>query len=113
MVELGELEGHRADFDKRGTQVMVVSLEGTEAAAETQKQVPHLRVVADAKRGLASAVDVIDKGAAPDGGDAAAPTTILIDQEGKVRWLFRPDRFLERLSQDDLLAAVDKHLPGK
>jgi hypothetical protein len=29
-----------------------------------------------------------------------------------VQWVFRPDRFLERLSPDQVLEAVDKHLSG-
>ena len=30
----------------------------------------------------------------------------LVDGSGNVRWLFRSDRFLERLSPDQLLAAI-------
>jgi hypothetical protein len=45
------------------------------------------------------------------GQDPAAPTTILVDGQGTVRWLFRPDRFLERLSPAQLLAAIDEHMP--
>jgi hypothetical protein len=31
---------------------------------------------------------------------------------GPVRWLFRPDRFLERLLPAQLLAAIDAHTPA-
>jgi hypothetical protein len=37
--------------------------------------------------------------------------TILVGGQGTVRWLFRPGRFLERLSPAQLLAAIDEHLP--
>ena len=49
---------------------------------------------------------------APDGGDTAAPTTLLVDGGGTVRWTFRPDRFLNRLSPSQVLAAVDKEMPA-
>jgi alkyl hydroperoxide reductase subunit AhpC len=111
MVELGELEEHYADFRERNTQVMVASLEDIKKAAKTQEEFPHLIVVADADRRLAKAADVIHKGSAPDGGDTAAPTTFPIDRTGKVRWVFRPDRYIRRLSPQELLDAVDTHLP--
>lgn len=41
-----------------------------------------------------------------------APTTILIDRTGLVRWVGRKDRYIERLTPADVLAAVDQHLRG-
>ena len=55
---------------------------------------------------------IIDGGSHPDGGDTAAPTTLLVDGGGTVRWTFRPDRFLNRLSPSQVLAAVDKEMPA-
>ena len=71
-----------------------------------------MEVVADKERGLCSVVDLIHPHSAPDGGDTAAPTTILIDRTATVKWLFRPDRYLRRLSPNELLAAVDKYFPA-
>ncbi len=110
MIELGQLEKHHEDFERRNVRVMVVSLEGTDDAAKTQKQFPHLKVVADDKRNLISVASVIHAHADPEGGDAAAPATILVDRDGIVRWVFRPERFLTRLSPEELLDAVDHHL---
>ncbi len=45
--------------------------------------------------------------------DTNAPTTFLIDGAGKVRWLFRPDAFVVRLTPDELLAAIDGALSAK
>lgn len=59
---------------------------------------------------MCQALQVMHPGAGYDGGDVAAPTTILVDGQGTVRWLFRPDRFLKRLSPAELLAAIDEHL---
>jgi alkyl hydroperoxide reductase subunit AhpC len=111
MIELGQLERHHEDFAKRNVRVLVVSLEGQDDAEKTQTQFPHLLVVADADRSLINAAGVLHAQAGPEGADAAAPTTILIDRGGVVRWLFRPDLVLTRLSPEELLAAVDNQLP--
>ena len=111
MIELGGLEAHHADLAQRNARIVVVSLEGPEQAMQTQADFPHLRVVSDPEGKLAGAVEVIHKHSAPGGGDTSAPTTILIDRQGQVRWLFRPDRITVRLAVPDLLAAVDQHLP--
>ena len=110
MHELGELEGRHADFARRNARLVVVSLEGREEGQQTKAQFPHLTVVSDEERQLASVVDVLHPHSAPGGGDTAAPTSLLIDRQGIVRWLYRPDRVLRRLSADELLAAVDQHL---
>src|SRR5262245_29884103 len=112
MTELGQLEAEYREFDKRKARVVVISLEGQETAQATQADFPHLVVVADADRQVAGALDVIHHHSAPDGGDTTAPTTILVDGGGTVRWTFRPDRFLTRLSPAQVLAALDEHMPG-
>jgi peroxiredoxin len=111
MIELGELEARHEDFARRNARIVVVSLENRDDAAKTQAQFPHLLAVADADRQLISTADVLHPHAGPDGADAAAPTTFLIDRTGTVRWLFRSDRFFARLSPDELLAALDQHCP--
>jgi len=110
MLELGELERRHDDFAQRNTRVVVVSLEDTAAAQKTQIDFPHLLVLADKGRGLAEAGGFIHPHAAPDGGDANVPTTILIDRHGTVRWLYRPSSAMIRLSPDEVLQAVDEHL---
>ena len=114
MIELGQLESHHEEFARRHVQVVVASLEGITDAEKTQLQFPHLVVLSDEQRGLARAADVIHERSGPGGGDTAAPTTILVDRNGVVRWLFRPDRVIVRLTTDEVLAAVDRHLtPGR
>jgi alkyl hydroperoxide reductase subunit AhpC len=113
MIELGELEGHEADFAKRNTRVVVVSVEKPDEAKKTQTEFPHLVVVADEQRGLSTVADVIHPNSAQDGGDTAAPATLLIDHRGIVRWESRPSSFLTRLSPDQLLAAIDQHLSAE
>jgi peroxiredoxin len=84
-------------------------LEGPEEAGQTQADFPHLVVVADKGRGLSEAAGVIHPGSTPDGGDTSAPTTVLVDRHGTVRWLYRPGEALTRLSPDEVLEAVDRH----
>jgi len=111
MTELGELERHHEEFAQRNTRVVVISLENAEEAKKTQADFPHLVVVADQGKGLSSVADVIHPHSSPDGGDTAAPATLLVDRQGTVRWEFRPSRYLTRLSPDELLAAIDRSLP--
>lgn len=113
MAELGELERRHADCERRNTRIVVISVEGSETAKQTQAAFPHLAVVTDADRGLSNVADVIHRHSAPDGGDTAAPATLLVDREGIVRWQYRPNRYLTRLSPDDLLAAIDQYLASR
>jgi peroxiredoxin len=109
MVELGELEKHHQEFDKRSVRIVVVSNDDPATAAITQADFPHLTVVSDAEQNIARALGVIHSGMGPGGADTNAPTTFLVSGDGTVRWLFRPERFITRLSPDQLVAAIDKN----
>jgi len=111
MIELGQLERHHEDFARRNTRVVVVSMEGLDDARLTQAQFPHLFVVADQGRGLSEAGEFIHAHAARDGGDADAPTTVLVDRHGTVLWLYRPSEVIARLSPNEVLQAIDAHVP--
>jgi peroxiredoxin len=107
MVELGQLEKHHAEFEQRHVRIFVVSDDDRPTAEKTQADFPHLRVVSDADHTLANAVEVIHAGAGRGGKDTNAPTTFLIDGAGKVRWVFRPNSFVRRLSPEEVLAEID------
>lgn len=113
MTELGQLEAHWQEFEKRKVKVVAVSIENQEKAKATQADFPHLILVADPERKTAEALAVLHPKSAPDGGDTAAPTTILVDGGGSVRWLFRPERVLTRLTPEELLTAIDKEMQSK
>src|SRR5436190_9536610 len=98
MIELGQLEKHWREFDSRKVQIVAVSIEDREAAEATQADFPHLVIVSDADRQLSGAATVIHEKSAPDGGDTASPSTLLVDGDGIVRWIFRPSRVFNRLS---------------
>jgi peroxiredoxin len=111
--ELGELEKRHADFVKRGLRIVAVSVDDREATELTQRLVPHLTVLGDPDRKMTEAFQAMHPGKGPGGSDIAAPTTFLLDSTGTVRWVFRPERVIVRLSPDELLAAVDEHLAAK
>ena len=111
MIELGQLERRHEDFARRNTRVVAISVEGPDEARRTQADFPHLVVLADQGRGLSEAAGVIHPHAGPDGSDIDAPTTILVDRHGRVRWLYRSGEAIARLSPDEVLQAIDQHLP--
>jgi alkyl hydroperoxide reductase subunit AhpC len=112
MIELGQLERRHEDFARRNTRVIVISMEGLDDAGTTQLDFPHLLVLADNGRGLSDAVEIVH----PHAGrfswheDADYPTTILVDRQGMVRWLHRSS-VITRLSPDEVLEAIDQHIP--
>ncbi len=113
MKELGELEKHQQEFAQRGVRVVVVSNDDQKTAQATQADFPHLVVVSDAAQNVARAMQVIHPGMGPGHTDTNAPTTFLVDGDGTVRWVYRPERFIVRLSPADLVAAIDKNLVKK
>ena len=111
MIELGQLERRHEDFASRNLRVIVVSVEGQDAARKTQADFPDLLVLSDESHGLSDAAALIHKHAGPDGGDIDMPTTILVDKRGQVRWVYRTPEVISRLSPDEVLQAVDAHMP--
>ncbi len=111
MVELGQLEEHWQEFEKRKVRVVVVSVEDIDKAKATQEDFPHLTVVSDADKQMTRTLDVLHRHSAPDASDTAAPTTFLVDGKGIVRWTFRPDRVFTRISPSELLTTIDRELP--
>lgn len=111
MIELGQLEEQHDEFAQRNARVVAISLEDQETARQTQEQFPHLTVVADAERGLADALQVIHPNSSLEGTDTTAPTTIIIGGDGVVRWVYRPDNVVRRLSPAEVLAKLDEHVP--
>jgi peroxiredoxin len=108
MVELGELEGHERQFADKHVRVVVISNDDLETARITQADFPHLVVISDADQNIANAMEVIHKDAGRNGSDTNAPTTFLVDGQGQVQWFFRPDRFIERISADELLKSIER-----
>lgn len=113
MIELGQLEAHHEEFARRNVEVVVISVEGQKDAQLTQQKFPHLVVIADEERNLAKAVQVLHPGSDPEGDDTSAPTTILVDGGGIVRWIHRPPTVIGRLSPGEVLLAIDEKMPAE
>jgi peroxiredoxin len=113
MKELGELERRHADFAAKNTRIVAASIEPRPDAQKTQAECPDLTIISDNTRSLVTAFGVLHEHAAPDGSDTAVPTTLLIDKDGVVRWVYRPERVVSRLSPDEVLTAIDKHLTAE
>jgi peroxiredoxin len=112
MIELGQLEARHQDFESRNVRVVAVSMDDVNDSRDMQQKFPHLVMVSDKDEGLARAAGTLAPGQrSHDGGDTNAPTTIFIDRKGEVRQVKRPDRFLERFSPDDVLAAAKESFP--
>jgi peroxiredoxin len=112
MIELGELEKHHQEFAQRKVRLVVISNDDQSTSQATQTDFQNLIVVSDSEQSMAKALQVLHTGMGPTGEDTNVPTTFLVDGAGQVRWLFRPTRFIVRLSPQELLTAVDEHLPG-
>jgi peroxiredoxin len=112
MVELGQLESRYSEFEKKNVQIVAVSLDNVQDTADMKKQFPHLIMISDAEENLSKAVAVLGPLKGHNGEETDSPTTILVDRNGQVRWVFRPDLVLERISPDKLLEAIDKNLHG-
>ncbi len=113
MIELGQLERRHEDFARRNTRVIVVSVEGIEDSTKTQADFPHLLVLSDQGYGLSQAAELLHPHAAPDGSDTDTPTTMLVDQHGMVRWVYRSSEVIARLSPDEVFQAIDQHMPAQ
>jgi peroxiredoxin len=108
MIELGELEKRHEDFARRNVRVVVVSNDAPEIARLNQADLPHLIVVSDAQQAVAGSMQILHRGAGPQGTDTNAPATFLVDGNGVVRRLLQPNHFMTRYSPDQVLAAVDE-----
>jgi alkyl hydroperoxide reductase subunit AhpC len=111
MIELVQLDARHEDFEKRNTRVLVASMEELDDASKTQAQFPHLVVLADHTRKLSEAAGLVHPHAGPDGKDIDVPTTILIDRQGTVRWVYRSPAVNARLSPDEVLREIDGRIP--
>jgi peroxiredoxin len=112
MKELGQLQAHHEDFAKRNTQVVAVSLDNLEDARKTQDRFPGLVIVSDKDESLAHAAELIAPQRSHEGGDTLAPTTVILDRGGVVRWVSRKSTVVERPPPEEVLKALDENVRG-
>ena len=86
--------------------LVAASTDDVADAARAAADFPNLTFLADREGTLLAALEAFDTARGPGGIPLAAPTLLLLDGSGIVRHVFRPDRFVERLHPDQLLAVV-------
>jgi peroxiredoxin len=113
---LRRLEELRAEFDKRGVQVLTVSTDHPEEIREGRR-VHGLQAIMLSDRTLA-VTDAFglrnqgDHSGMPDDPIEAlpVPTTLLVDADGKVLWMDVAENYQTRSGPEVVLAALRKHL---
>ncbi len=112
------LEELRAEFDRRGVQVVTVSTDWPEEIAKDR----HLhglqaRMLSDPELVVTDAFGLRNTAyhSAPPGDDSEAlpvPATLLLDREGRVLWLDISEDYQRRSDPSVVLAAMEQHFDG-
>jgi len=63
--------------------------------------------LSDPEGELLDALGIRHRGGRGDGADIAYPTSMLVDRDGTVRWLFQSDTYRERARPEQVFAAID------
>lgn len=126
MTELGELRRHFGEIAARGVDVVAVSVDPPEISERLRQKVgAPIRFLSDEQGVLMDALGVRDRDALPpelvNGGvgkdrasrDLYLATDFLLDEEGIVRWVYRPDTFRVRAPAQEMLRAIDALGPFK
>jgi peroxiredoxin len=114
MTELGELVKHYREFQALDVQVLAVSVDPPEKAAVARERVKApFPVLSDFKRQIIAIYGTdseTDKG--PDGGVISAPTLILIDKTGTIRWIHQDQDITSPIPVAAVLAEARKLKPS-
>lgn len=111
MQELSVLNSRWREFDARRLQIVAVSIESSEEAQKTQQEFPNLILLSDPDKKLAEAAGVYAAKQGLDVADTSMPTSFLIDDTGRVVWVYRPSHVVSRASPDVILRTWDELKP--
>ena len=114
-TELGEIQKHYGAIAERGVDVVAISVDPPEVSAGLRERLGStIEFVSDPDGTLMDALGVRDAGGRPAGaaagrpsGDVFLPTTFLLDERRRVRWVYRPDTYRVRATPGQVLAAID------
>jgi peroxiredoxin len=112
IFELVGLDGLSPELQNRQVRIIAISHDDYEETQGSQNSFPHLAFVADSAGKMARALAVDCPVAGPGSRETNAPTTMLVDGGGIVRWIFRPERYDVRLSPEEVFRAVGQFLLG-
>lgn len=117
MTELGELRKHYQEIIDRRVDVVAVSVDPPEISERLREKLGlRIRFLSDERGTLMDALHVRHRGGMPasfitgrkDGGpDVFLSTTFLLDEQGVVRWVYRPDTYRVRAPAREILRAID------
>ena len=90
---------------------MAVTIDIPEEARTLQRRFENVTLYSDTERTLVQSLDIVRQDDfAPGGAESVIPTTLLVDADGTIKWIYRPQSIVRRLGVDELLAAADESL---
>ena len=117
MTELGELRKHYRDILDRRVEVVAVSVDPPDVSERLRRKIDlPIRFLSDERGTLMDALHVRHRNGMPpsfithratDGRDPFLSTTFLLDEEGVIRWVYRPDTYRVRAPAREVLRAID------
>ena len=118
-VELERVRARYDDIAARGVDVVAISVDPPETSAALRERLGgRIEFVSDAQGTLLDRLGVRDRDGLPGafangraGRDIFLPTTFLLDEQHRVRWVYRPDTYRVRATPDEILAAIDEMGP--
>lgn len=114
-VELAQVKARYGDIAARGVDVVAISVDPPETSAPLAERMGGaIEFVSDADGTLLDRLGVRDRDGLPGAfakertsRDIFLPTTFLLDEQHRVRWVYRPDTYRVRATPDEILAAID------
>jgi len=118
VTELGELRKHYRDIIDRRVEVVAVSVDPRDVSEKLRRKLDlPIRFLSDERGTLMDALHVRHRDGMPPsfishrpaGGsrDLFLSTTFLLDEEGVIRWVYRPDTYRVRAPAREVLRAID------
>ena len=92
----------------RGVELFAVSVD---PPATSKRLREHLKLrftfLSDPEGKLLDELGIRHGGGRADGADIAYPTSLLVDRDGSVRWLYHSDTYRERARPEQVFAAIE------
>ena len=117
MTELGELRKSYGAIAERGVELVAVSVDPPEVSERLRRRLGlEIRFLSDPDGSLMDPLQIRHRGGRPGflapaagaaGADIFLPTSFLLDGDGVIRWIHRPDTYRVRASSREVLAAID------
>ncbi|MBI2194277.1 MAG: redoxin domain-containing protein [Planctomycetes bacterium] len=111
MVELDQLQKYYSEIVSRGVEVCAISVDPPEVNSALRKRLDlPCRFLSDPAGVLADRLGVMTPGynLARDGGGVLYPAHFLVDLDGRVRWVYRPESWRTRARPQGVLRAIDE-----